>query len=58
MPRVKIDTPGVSVELESTKATVIALGKQAMDIFREANSLNERQRPGPGFGLTVERGPA
>lgn len=57
MPRVKIDTPNASVELESTKTSIAALGKQAMQLFREATDINGRQRPGPGFGLTIEREP-
>ena len=57
MPRVKIDTPAVTIELESTKATMAVLAKQAMDLFRQATAINERQRPGPGFGLAMEREP-
>jgi hypothetical protein len=55
MPRVKIDTPGVSVELDATEASITELGKQAMDMFREAVVVNGKQPAGLAYGFSQEK---
>lgn len=40
MPKVKIDTPGVTIELEVNEGSIEDLSKQAMDMFREATAIN------------------
>lgn len=57
MPRVKIDTPSVTIELDAGEASVAELGKQAMDMYREASEINSKGGGGPAFGLTAERRP-
>ena len=57
MPTVKITTPGVSIELEAGEASITELGKHAMELFREATDINNSIRPGPAFGISIEREP-
>lgn len=54
MPTARIDTPGVTVELTANEASIEALGKQAMDMFREATEIDRKLPTGPGFGLNTE----
>lgn len=55
MPRVKIDTPGVSVELDANDVTVTDLGKQAMDMYREATLINSGIPAGAAFGFANDK---
>jgi len=55
MPKVKIGTQGVSIELEASETSIDALGKQALDLYRDACAIDAGQSTGPGFGLTNER---
>jgi hypothetical protein len=55
MPTAKIDTPGVTIELTATEASIEALGKQAMDMYREASAINSATLTGPAFGLNNEK---
>ncbi len=55
MPRVKIDTPGVSVELDADEVSVTELGRQAMDLYRKATRVNTNLRTGPAFGFVNDR---
>lgn len=55
MPRVKIDTPGVTVELDANEASVHELGKQAMDLFREATEVNKNTSTAPAFGFSNDK---
>lgn len=56
MPKVEIDTPGVTIRLEASEASIDTLGKQAMDMFREASEVDGRDRSSMGFGSAyIER---
>lgn len=55
MPTARIDTPGVTVELTANEASIEALGKQAMDMFREATDINNGTPVGVGFGIHNDR---
>lgn len=55
MPRVKIDTPGVTIELDANETSVTELGKQAMDMYREATEIHDKNGGGPAYGLNTER---
>jgi hypothetical protein len=55
MPRVKIDTPGVTVELDAGEASVEQLGKQALEMFKEASDHIGKERTQVGFGLSNEK---
>ncbi|HCT81190.1 MAG TPA: hypothetical protein DGT23_32395 [Micromonosporaceae bacterium] len=55
MPRVKIDTPGVTIELDAGEVSVAELGKQAMELYREANEVDSKLASGPAYGLAQER---
>lgn len=54
MPTARIDTPGVTVELTANEANITDLGKQAMDMFREATDINNRTPTGPAAGFHNE----
>lgn len=55
MPRVKIDTPGVTIELDAPEVPVTELGKQAMDMYREASEVNSKNGPGPAVGFIADK---
>lgn len=56
MPKVEIDTPGVSIRLEASEASVGELSKQAIELYREANEVDRRRPMQMGFGgQIVER---
>jgi len=51
MPKVKIGTQGVSVELEATETSIDQLGKQALDLYRDACEIDAKQRVGASLGF-------
>jgi hypothetical protein len=55
MPKVEIDTPGVTIRLDASEVSIEALGKQAMDMFKEASEVARATPPGPAFGFGSER---
>jgi hypothetical protein len=54
MPTARIDTPGVTIELTASEASIEALGKQCMDMFKEATEVNNATSPGPAAGFSGE----
>lgn len=55
MPTARIDTPGVTVELTASEASIEALGKQALELFKDATEIHNRTPTGPAFGFTGEK---
>lgn len=55
MPRVKIDTPGVTVEVEANEASINELGDQALKLFHEAGGWPQKEHGSFGFGSSAER---
>lgn len=55
MPKVEIDTPGVTIRLDASEASVAELSKQALELFREASEVETRQSSGPAFGFSNEK---
>lgn len=55
MPRVKIDTPGVTVEIEANEVSINELGEQALKLFERAGGWPQHQRSAFGFGAATER---
>lgn len=55
MPRVKIDTPGVTVEIEANEASAKELGELALQLFRDAGGWPQTEARGIGFAATERR---
>jgi hypothetical protein len=55
MPRVKIDTTVVTIELEAAEKSIDDLGKQAMDMFEQASKIMKELPAGPAFGFGNEK---
>lgn len=56
MPKVEIDTPGVTIRLDANEASISELSKQALELYRDASQINTQQRDtAPAFGFTSER---
>lgn len=55
MPRVKIDSPGVTVELDANEVSVTELGKQAMEMYREASEINKSNPTGAATGFSIDK---
>jgi hypothetical protein len=49
MPRVKIDTPGVTVEIDANEASVTELAAQALQLYRDAGGWPQHQPSAAGF---------
>jgi hypothetical protein len=43
------------VELDAGEASISELGKQALDMFREASDIHRGEPAGPAFGFTGEK---
>jgi hypothetical protein len=55
MPRVKIDTPGVTVELDASEVSIEALSAQALALYRAASRTDDALPTGPAGGIQAER---
>lgn len=56
MPRVKIDTPGVTIELDANEVSIKELGDQALQLYRDATAVDDAAaKAGPAYGFTAER---
>lgn len=55
MPRVKIDTPGVTVEIDANEASVKELAEQALQLYRDAGGWPQTEHEGIGFAATEKR---
>jgi hypothetical protein len=56
MPRAKIGTQGVSVELEGNEVSAEQLGEQALDLYRRACEIDAAQRVGASLGFGRKEG--
>lgn len=55
MPRVKIDTPGVTVEIDANEVSVTELREHALQLFRDAGGWPQTEHKGVGFAATDRR---
>ncbi len=55
MPRVKIDTPGVSIELDANEVSSKELCEQALQLFKDAGGWPQTEHKGIGFSATEKR---
>jgi len=55
VPRVEIDTPGVTVRMEADEISVGELAKLAMGLYRDASAVDAGKSAGPATGFSVER---
>lgn len=55
MPRVKIDTPGVTVEIEAGEVSSKELCEQALQLYRDAGGWPQTEHRGIGFAATENR---
>lgn len=55
MPKVEINSHGVSIHVEANEASPTELGALALQLFRDANAIEAEKRVGPAFGFTTER---
>lgn len=54
MPKVEIDTAGVTVRLEASESSITDLSKQALDLYRDATAIERGVTPlSIGFGGQV-----
>jgi len=55
MPKVEINSQGVSIHVEATEASATELGELALRLFKDANDVDAKKSPGPAMGFRTER---
>lgn len=55
MPKVEIDTPGVTIRVEATESSAKELGDLALQLYRDTNDIDSKKSLGPATGFTAER---
>lgn len=55
MPKVEINSQGVSIHVEANEASPTELGALALQLFKDANAVETAKSAGPAFGFTTER---
>jgi hypothetical protein len=55
MPRVKIDTPGVTVEIDANEVSAKDLAALALELYKDAGGWPQTEARGIGFAVTEKR---
>jgi len=56
VPKVEIDTPGVTIRVEGNEASINELGALALQLFTDANKVDTASKSaGPAFGFSNEK---
>ena len=55
MPRVEIDTPGVTIRIEATEISVKDLAAEALQLYKDDGGWPQTEHKGIGFAATEKR---
>ena len=56
MPKVEIDTPGVTIRLEANESSAKELGDLALQLYRDANAVDvAKTSAGPALGFRDDK---
>ena len=55
MPKVEINSQGVSIHIEANEASPTELSALALQLFKDATTVDAKKSAGPALGFTTDR---